>query len=275
MAKKQTPRTEGNASEGPGRIRQAAWMALITVAVVCIGFAGLYLVSQIENFIIRDPRFAIPASKDYGEESPNIRIEGVKNASPERLRDVFAKDIGRSLYLFPVAERRRNLLAVDWVKDATVLRLWPNSVLVKVQERTPVAFIPASSTGGLHRSALIDEEGEILYPHRKAEFRLPVLIGVTPNQPLEVRRSRVRRVMRLMNEVGPLMEKISEIDASNPDSLRVTMQVRDRAVVLILGKERFLSRLNNFLNHYEEIRQRLPEATVLDLRLDDRITATE
>ncbi len=39
-----------------------------------------------------------------------------------------------------LGERRRRLLAVDWVKDASVSRRWPNRVSVNVIERRPVAF---------------------------------------------------------------------------------------------------------------------------------------
>jgi hypothetical protein len=46
-------------------------------------------------------------------------------------------------------------------------------------------------------------------------------------------------------------------------------------VRLLLGNQRFLPRLRNFLNHYPEIRRRLPKATAFDLRLEDRITAAE
>jgi hypothetical protein len=46
-------------------------------------------------------------------------------------------------------------------------------------------------------------------------------------------------------------------------------------VRLLLGNQRFLPRLRNFLNHYPEIRRRLPKAAAFDLRLDDRITAAE
>jgi hypothetical protein len=41
----------------------------------------------------------------------------------------------------------------------------------------------------------------------------------------------------------------------------------------MLGNHDFLPRMNNFLNNYEQIRTRMQDATILDLRLNDRITA--
>ena len=49
----------------------------------------------------------------------------------------------------PLAERRRRLLAIDWVEDASVSRLWPNRVLVRITERKP---------GGLRESAADSQE---------------------------------------------------------------------------------------------------------------------
>jgi CelD/BcsL family acetyltransferase involved in cellulose biosynthesis len=43
----------------------------------------------------------------------------------------------------------------------------------------------------------------------------------------------------------------------------------------MLGNQRYLSRLKNFLANYGEISRRLPNARLFDLRLDDRITAVE
>ena len=39
---------------------------------------------------------------------------------------VFNDDSGRSIYLLPLLDRRQTLRTVDWVKDASIVRLWPN-----------------------------------------------------------------------------------------------------------------------------------------------------
>ncbi len=262
--------------KAPGSLKRRLLIGVSFVAVVTLAFVGMYVFSRVEDFLIRDPRFAIPAAADYGEGSPNIRITGLKYSARDRVRQIFARDIGRSLYLFPTAERRRNLLAVNWVKDATVERVWPNQVRVRVVERRPVAFVPAGHVaGGGQRFALIDQEGEILNLPDKAAFRLPVLLGVGEELNVTTRRERLGRALRVLKEIGPLAEQISEIDVTRPASARVTMEAGGRAVTLNLGNERFAVRMKNFLNHQEEIRLRLPDATVLDMRLEDRITATE
>ena len=80
---------------------------------------------------------------------------------------------------------------------------------------------------------------------------------------------------RELNELGPLSKKLSEVDVSAPDNLRVSLELHGRAIDLSLGNRNFKSRLQDFLDHYAEIRKRSGGATSFDLRLDDRITTRE
>jgi len=230
---------------------------------------------KLERFLISNPRFTLHAPEEYGELSPDIRVEGAVYSSAARLRNIFAQDTGRSLYLFPLAERRRSLLAVDWVKEASVSRIWPNKVRVRIVERQPAAFVRFTGSGPETPSqiALIDEDGVILELPPRARYKLPVLTGIQREMSEALRRERVKRMLRMMRELGVLGEKISEIDLSDVDNVKVTQQMGGTAVVLMLGQENFLARFQMFLKYYPEIRKRMPNATTLDLRLDDRITA--
>ena len=96
-----------------------AFVALVA-AIVCF--------HKLERFLIESPRFALLEPDVYGEPSPSIVVHGVENASLARVMNVFSDDVGVSLYLLPAAQRRRNLLAVDWVRNAAVSRIWPNRV---------------------------------------------------------------------------------------------------------------------------------------------------
>jgi cell division septal protein FtsQ len=234
----------------------------------------IYASERFEQFLIRDPRFFLPGPPDYGLESPNLELHGVKYASRQQILRYFDPDYGRSLYLFPLSARRKSVLGVHWVHDASIARIWPNRVIVSVTERNPAAFIrlPAES---MVRWALIDDEGVILDPPAKAKFELPVLSGVTAAENQEKRGVRVRRMKRLIKDLGPLADNVSEIDASDLDDLKITEQVKSGAVLLMLGDRNFATRLGNFLDHYPDIHRKMPQATLFDLRLDDRITGLE
>jgi len=90
-----------------------------------------------------------------------------------------------------------------------------------------------------------------------------------------MRGKRVRRMQRLMTDLGKLADDVSEVDVSDLDNLKIIEQVDGRMFSLLLGDHNFASRIQNFRDHYPDIRRRLPQATNFDLRLDDRITVSE
>ena len=247
-------------------------LLITTVSVTLAG--GIYASQQFQQFLIRDTRFFLPGPADYGLESPNLELTGVKFASRAQVLRVFDQDYGRSLYLFPLAERRRSLRNVRWVHDATIVRIWPNRLSVQIIERKPAAFVKLPADN-IARWALIDDEGVILDPPAKAVFRLPVLAGIRASETPEKRGTRVRRMQRLTSELGRLADKVSEVDVTDLDNLKITEQVGGTAVSLMLGDRNFSSRLRNFLDHYPDIHAKMPQASTFDLRLDDRITGLE
>ncbi len=246
----------------------------IAIAVGVALSGGIYASQRFAQFLIRDTRFFLPSPADYGLESPNLELHGIRYASRRQVLRLFEPDYGRSLYLFPLAARRKQLLGVRWVHDASIARIWPNRIVVEIVERKPAAFIKLPAEA-MQRWALIDEEGVILDPPPKAAFTLPVLSGVLSSESQEKRGIRVRRMQRLMQELGPLSDNVSEVDASDLDDLKITEQAGGGAVTLMLGDRNLASRLKNFLDHYPDIHRNMPRATSFDLRLDDRITGLE
>src|SRR5579875_5702 len=235
----------------------------------------LYAWHRTEEFLIKDGRFRVVEADEFAGQSPNLVVEGIHYASASQIRHVFADDFGKSLYLVPLEERRKQLLAIDWVEDATVSKVWPQTVKVRIHERTPVAFVhlrPNPRDGGAG-FALIDIDGYILRPRVAAKFTLPVITGIREDEPLENRRARVRRVMGMLREVGPLSGQISEINVADPNDLIIAEHTGNRVLDLMLGDENYADRLQNFLASYDQIAAKRPDAKTLDLRVDGVITA--
>jgi cell division protein FtsQ len=259
------PRPRARVSVGQARPPSRLKIALRVMAFTLILALSLYAFHRVEQFLIRDSRFALGG--DGSTDASTLDIQGAEHASRRAIETVFAEDLGRSVYLLPLADRRATLQTVDWVKDASVARLWPNRVVVRVTERQPVAFL----TLGPSRFGLIDADGVIL-PQSPGRFHLPVLTGVQTRDSVPERRAKVQRMLHLLSELGGMADKLSEIDVSDRDNLKVTQPYEGRMVTLLLGDQDFGVRYQNFVSHYGEIKQKLPGATTLDLRLEDRIT---
>ena len=244
-------------------------IAYAGAAVLALGLA-IFAFNLVEQFLIADPRFALNGPQGFPENLPTLSVTGARHAAPRALEAVFREDQGKSVYLLPLADRRLSLRAVDWVRDASVTRLWPNRVLVHVTERIPVAFVTLGPT----RFGLIDEDGVIL-PRVDDRFRLPVLAGVHPWDPLALHRERVRRMLRLRDDLGDAWPRLSEIDVSDGDNLKVAQPYGGRMLTLLLGDRNFSLRYRNFQNNFKDIHEKLPGAATLDLRLEDRITVVQ
>jgi cell division protein FtsQ len=185
---------------------------------------------------------------------------------------VFTPDFNKSIFRIPLAERRRRLLAIDWIEEASVMRILPNQLIVRVRERRPVAFAKLPiGVSGQYRYLLIDGQGVLLSVPRQ-HFDFPVLAGVTEEQTEDERRQRVVAMQQLLAELGaPAASTISGVNAENMLDLRVAAKISGHHVELWLGERNYLARFQNFTNHYDEILRQTEGTSVFDLRLDGRI----
>jgi len=262
MARGGTKETKSATREVKKPARGIRWRLWLGLAGVCVlGLSTAMAARRVAQFVGSDQQFVL--SRD----NPNaITYEGLTLTSRSKLQRVFAPDFERSIFTVPLAERRRRLLAIDWVEDASVSRLWPDRLIVRIRERIPVAFVNLRS--GV---MLIDRHGVLLEPPLQVRFTFPVISGVSEAQ----RALRVRAMMRLLNDLGDRAKDASEVNVADLESLRLIAQVRGQAVELNIGDTNYGRRYRNFLGHYPEIHRRSPEVKVFDLRLDDRILAKE
>lgn len=252
----------------PLRPRMSGFKLGFRVCAVIAGFVGLWFAySRVERFLTRDDRFQL-------SEVGTPIVEGVRYAGMEKVAKVFAADLGHSVYGLPLAQRRKSLMDIDWVREASVARLWPNQLIVRIVERQPIAFLPLP-TAKSTRFGLIDGDGVVLEQPLQAQFTLPVLVGVHASDLLSVRRDRVRRLRQLVTDLGSRAEKISEVDVSETNNLKVTMPAGARMVTLYLGDQNFAQRMQNYLDHAGDIRKKVPNAKTVDLRIEDRITVLD
>jgi cell division protein FtsQ len=242
------------------------WRIVAGVAVFGVLFVGsAYAALRVRRYTLFDPQFTL--SRDH---SDAFTVQGLRYTSRAKVQRVFAADFGRSVFGVPLAERRRRLLAIDWVEDASVSRIWPDRLTVSIRERRPVAFVFFRS-GVL----LIDAYGVLLDPPAQAQFTFPVLSGVREDETETQRAQRVHTLLKVQEELGPQAKDLSEVNASDLENIRIVTQVESRALEFVLGDSNFGQRYQNFLNHYPEIKRRSPEVKSFDLRLEDRITAKD
>ena len=260
-------------------VRRALSFTGWTFGLVMVVFGVAFALLQGEQFLSADRRFRI-AEESYRADDDSIVVHGVKNASKPAVLRAFQADRGRSLSDVDPQKRRIALRRVEWVKDASVRRIWPNRLDIEIEERQPVAIIQvaASMSGDFanpvnYKPMLIDAEGFLLQVNGPIPHNMPLLIGIREREDVEHRRRRVLRMEQVLEELKDSREHIQEVDVSDLENLRITYQIQDQQVILILGNESFQQRVATFLRYFEGIRDRLAPRAILDVSMKNRINA--
>jgi cell division protein FtsQ len=248
------------------KVRRFNWrLWLLVVALGGVGVSTAVAGFKVRQFALTDQQFLFSSNRPGA-----LTIQGLNYTPETKVLRVFIWDFDHSVFSVSLAERRRRLLAIDWVEDASVSRVWPDRLLVRIRERTPVAFV-------LLRAGvmLIDAHGVLLEQPPQAHFAFPVLSGVREDETEDQRRVRVRALLRLQEDMGYMAKDISEVNAADPGNIRIVAQVENRAVELMMGDGNFGRRYQNFLAHYPEIGKRSPNVKTFDLRMDGQVTAKD
>lgn len=234
---------------------RAARMAVALVLIVYAGVRAFDLVVSASTLQVR--RIAVQG---------NVRLSaGEVKALVDGLR-------GSSILTVDLDAYRRKLLESPWVEDVALRRLLPSTIEVFVEERRPV---------GLCRLGpdlyLVDRHGMLIgeFGPQYAEFDLPIIDGLIRSPeaggPL-VDVDRIELAARVIDAVSQrrsLAQRLSQIDVSD---------LRDAVVLLDgdparlrLGTERFLERLQMYVDLAPTFREKYPEIDYIDLRFEELI----
>jgi cell division septal protein FtsQ len=246
----------------PGRKRRwsAALQPLVvwTAVVAALGY-GVYRTSVVaaQAHVLMVDRIIVRGN----ERLPNAELMAILNG----LR-------GESLIWTDLEAWRARLLASPWIRDATLRRSLPSTVEIAVTERTPVGI--GRIDGELY---LVDETGVIIdeYGPHFADFDLPIVDGLPAGTggrgsvTDEPRAALAARVIAALKGKPQLASRLSQVDVTDVHNAAVIL-TGDNARIQ-LGEDRFLPRLQSYLDLEATLRERVAEIDSVDLRFDDRI----
>jgi cell division protein FtsQ len=243
-----------------GRILLGVVAVFVLAAVVAAGLGVRY-------FLMHDPRFLMATSAD-------IQITGNEHLTRAQVLSVFGGDLERNLFRVNLAERRADLERLPWVQHATVMRLLPNQIRVKITERVPVAFVRQGTQIGL-----VDGGGVLLdMPPEAAgdpKYSFPVLTGLAAADPLSVRAARMEVYKRFIADLDSsneqLTRSLSEVDVSNPEDVKALVTTGGTDILVHFGDEDFLSRYHEFQQHLGEWKSQYPKLASADMRYEGQI----
>jgi cell division protein FtsQ len=187
----------------------------------------LLILGQCMRWVVRLPVFAIKV----------IQVEGdVTRNSVASLRANALPNLTGSFLSLNLQEGRRSFEAVPWVRHATVQRVWPNRMVVKLEEHRPAAYwetkadgADAQSDASVERS-LVNSFGEVFQANLGdvEDEDLPVLAGPAGSSAAMLHMWRLLQVA-----ADGLNDRIERLDLSGRGSWRLTLE---KGAVLELGR---------------------------------------
>ena len=201
-----------------------------------------------------------------------ILVRGNARLSDADVRAALAGLEGEHIIWTDLADWRRRLLGTPWVRDAVLRRSLPSTVEVFVSERDPIGI--GRIGGSLY---LVDEDGTVIadYGPEYGDLDLPIVDGLggrTRDGGLSTDSARAGLAARLIAELAArrdIAERLSQVDVTDLHNAAVILN-GDPAVIHV-GEDRFLSRLQSYLELSSALRERVPEIDSVDLRFDERI----
>jgi len=115
------------------------------------------------------------ATASLGLRVRDIVIEGRQKTPDALLRAALGVDRGDPILTFSLADARARLETINWVQSATVERLLPGTILVRLTERSPFAVWQHDG-----KFALIDRDGNTVTDSDVSTFagQLPLVVGL-------------------------------------------------------------------------------------------------
>jgi cell division protein FtsQ len=239
-----------------------SWGVLRRLLSVLLLLFGVY---QSIAFAFTTPLLRVNRISVHG----NVRLSsGQVQALVEDLR-------GSSILRVDLDAFRQRLVESPWVADVALRRVLPSTVEVFVSERQPV---------GLCRMGqdlyLVDETGTVIdqFGPQYSEFDLPIIDGLVPPSPRGAkarasidpgRAELASRVIASLARSQQIASRLSQVDVSDAHDAVVLLD--GDSALLHLGEDKFLERVQSYLELSPALRERVADIDYVDLRFDPRV----
>jgi cell division septal protein FtsQ len=238
---------------------------------------GLYLAWRVGDWALDR---LVYENKSFAIRRVDVQTDGV--ISPDQLRRWSGVKPGENLLALDLARVRCELELVPMVQSASVERILPGTVRVRVTERVPVAQVnvPRPRAGGGIEIAVfqLDAEGYVLLPLDprqravpldEADGQLPVVSGINisdlqPGRRLESPQAHAALQLITEFDSSPMagLVDLRRIDVASPQVLTATTELGSEVT---FGLQDFARQLGRWRKIYDQCRALNKAIGTLDL----------
>ena len=238
------------------RLRHAWLVVRVVAAVSIVGYAG--------------SRGAALLANATALQVGHIIVSGNERLATGDVLALLDGLRGRNILGVNLVEWQDRLLSSPWVEEATLRRVFPGTVEVRVHERTPMAIGRIGSA-----LYLVDSHGAVVDEYGPAyqDLDLPIVDGLAPRGNTQVldenRAALAARVIGELNAHPNLGAKVSQIDVT--DAHDAVVMLEGDTTLLRLGESDFVERLQQYLDLGDALRERVVAIDYVDLRFSERL----
>jgi cell division protein FtsQ len=235
----------------------AASLSLLLLAAV--GVYGAFKGGHYAAFVARQGEPADLIAKSLGFSIKAVTISGAHVLKEQEILAIAGIGPRNSLLFLDAAKLRANLKRLPIVKEASITKLYPDRLLIEIDERQPFALW---QNGGELR--IIAEDGVALGLIRDRRFsHLPFVVGDGANE-------RIDEYMALLEAAGDLRERI--LAGMQVARRRWTLKLTNGIDVLLPERDAgaAMARLIDLQRVYHVLDK---DVLSLDLRQPDRLVA--
>jgi cell division protein FtsQ len=213
----------------------------LLVALLCTGLVWKYGLDAIHDRL----ETALPIKY--------VRTEGVfQNLSKDDIKTALQPLVKTGFFVADVQVIHAAVLALPWVESATVKRVWPNVIEIKVRERKPFVRWGEKS--------LLSEQGVVFTPKSIEPFDSLMILNGPDQQQV--------KVLEIMKGVKTALAdqslELVEFSINNRWAWKVKLA---NGLEVLLGRNEQLKKLHRFLKTLTVLQQEQIEAMeVVDLR---------
>jgi cell division protein FtsQ len=242
-----------------GSKRRVPWRA---VRVAVVGVLVTYAVYRVCDLVVSASALQVQ----------HISVHGNSKMSAGEIRALADGIRGKSILTADLSAYRRRLLASPWVADVGLRRVLPSTIEVFVSEREPMGLCRLQK-----QLYLVDRSGVVIdeFGPQYAQFDLPIIDGLvrppSSGQPA-IDERRAEFAARVLDGIAPrrdLARSISQIDVT--DLHDAVVLIEGDTALLHLGEDRFLERLQSYVDVAPTLRDRVHDIDYVDLRFKDRV----
>ncbi|KZB70708.1 MULTISPECIES: cell division protein FtsQ/DivIB [Thalassospira] len=155
------------------KIARVMWWSGFIGAITIIP-AALWYTGKADKWLEMVEQESVHLSAEFGMTVKNIEVSGREKTDTNALLAAIGQKPGTPIITFDVEAARERVEELSWVRSAKVERQLPDTLIVSIVERKPLALW--QTEGRDH--VLIDGDGEQLQNYELGDYLdLPVLVG--------------------------------------------------------------------------------------------------